>query len=39
MKRYIVDGKIFTSLDEAIQYANFIAKISRIIVAVEELKE
>lgn len=38
MKRYIVADKIFTSLDEACKYASFIHKISRIIVAVEELK-
>jgi hypothetical protein len=38
MKKYIVAGKIFTSLDEALNYASFIHKVSRIIVAVEELK-
>jgi len=36
---YISGGKIFHTMAEAIAYANFIAKISRIIVAVEELKK
>lgn len=36
--KYIVAGKIFDSLDNACNYANFIFKVSRIIVAVEELK-
>lgn len=38
MKRYIVDGRVFFTLEEAIQYANWLAKISNIFVAVEELK-
>lgn len=38
MKTYIVAGKIFQSLDEACNYANFIAKVSRIIVAIEEVQ-
>ncbi len=37
--KYIVAGKIFASLDEACKYASFIHKVSRIIVAVEEVKK
>jgi hypothetical protein len=36
--KYVVAGKVFDSLSAACEYANFIAKVSRIIVAVEELK-
>lgn len=36
--KYIVAGKVFESLNSACNYANFIFKVSRIIVAVEELK-
>jgi hypothetical protein len=34
---YESGGKVFQTMDEAIAYANFIAKISRIIVAVERI--
>jgi len=37
-KKYLVAGKVFNDLEAAIDYANFIAKVSRIIVAVEEVK-
>lgn len=33
--QYIVADRIFDNKNDAINYANFIAKISRIIVAVE----
>jgi hypothetical protein len=38
MKQYLVAGKIFDDLQAACDYANFIARVSRIIVAVEEVK-
>lgn len=38
MKQYLVAGKVFNDLQAACEYANFIAKVSRIIVAVEEVK-
>jgi hypothetical protein len=37
-KKYLVAGKVFNDLSAAIDYANFICKVSRIIVAVEEVK-
>lgn len=37
--KYAVAGKIFVSFDEACSYASFIFKVSRIVVAVEELKQ
>lgn len=39
MKLYECGGRIFTSLEEACSYANFIHKISLIVVGVFELKE
>jgi len=36
--KYLVAGRIFDSLTEACAYASFIHKVSRIIVAVEEVK-
>jgi hypothetical protein len=35
---FISGGKLFQTKAEAIAYANFIAKVSRIIVSVEEVK-
>ncbi len=35
---YIAGGKVFKTMADAIAYANFIAKISRVIVAVERVK-
>ena len=35
---YRVDQKTFATLEEARAYANWIAKISRIILAIEEIK-
>lgn len=37
-KQYLVAGKIFNDLAAACEYANYIAKVSRVIVAVEEVK-
>jgi hypothetical protein len=34
---YMSGGKVFQTMAEAVAYANFIAKISRIIVAVERV--
>lgn len=34
---YLSGGKLFITKSEAIAYANFIAKVSRIIVSVEEV--
>ena len=34
---YIAGGKVFKTMADAIAYANFIAKISRVIVAVERV--
>ena len=36
---YESGGKVFQTMAEAVAYANFIAKISRVIVAVERIKE
>ena len=36
--KYLVADKLFDTLQEACAYASFIHKISRIIVAVEEVK-
>lgn len=35
---YTCAEKVFQTMDEAISYANFLAKVSRIIVAVEKVK-
>lgn len=35
---YRVDTKTFATLEAAIEYANWIAKISRIFVAVEKIE-
>jgi hypothetical protein len=35
---YQVDTKVFLTLEEATDYANWIAKISRIILAIEEIE-
>ncbi len=37
--KYLVAGKKFSSLDKACNYANFIFRVSGIIVAVEEVKQ
>lgn len=36
---YISGGKVFQTMAEAVEYANFIAKVSRIIVAVERVEK
>ena len=36
MKIYLCGGKMFESLAEAIGYANFIFKVSGLVIAVEE---
>lgn len=35
---YAAGGKLFYTMGEAVAYANFIAKVSRIIVAVERVE-
>ena len=35
---YRVDTKTFRTLEEASEYANWIFKISRIVLAIEEIK-
>jgi hypothetical protein len=35
---YQCAGKVFQTMNEAISYANFLAKVSRIVVAVEKVK-
>lgn len=36
---YICGGRIFYTLEEARQYANFIHQVSRIILGIEEVKQ
>ena len=36
MRIYLCGGKVFESMAEAIEYANFIFKVSGFVVAVEE---
>lgn len=36
MKIYLCGGKLFESLAEARQYANFIHRVSGLIIAIEE---
>ena len=37
MKLYSAGGRLFQTLEEACSYASFIHKVSRLIVAVEEV--
>jgi hypothetical protein len=34
--RYVCGGRLFNTLEEAIQYANFIHKVSRLIISITE---
>ena len=34
--KYLCGGRLFSTLDEAKQYANFIHKVSRLIVSITE---
>ena len=36
---YTSGGKVFQTMGEAVAYANFIAKVSRLIIAVEKIKQ
>ena len=38
-KTYAAGGRTFTDVQAAIDWANFIARVSGLIVAVEEVKE
>jgi len=35
--KYVSGGRVFLTLEEAVAYANFIAKISGLIIGVEKL--
>ena len=35
---YTSGGKVFLTMREAVDYANFIHKVSRLIIAVEKIK-
>lgn len=39
MTLYVCAGRVFVTAADAIEYANFLHKVSGLIVAVEELKE